>query len=96
MIKKQAYAEGFDRGYEAATMCEIPADAKPVDLRDALREEAFEAEGNSRQYSPFEFLAHDLNENENRSDGLWEAYDDGVASGIKKGVTERLKKEARS
>jgi hypothetical protein len=77
MNKKEAYQEGFDRGYEAATYCEVE------DGDEDKESAAFEAEENARQYSPFEFLAHDINETGDRADGLWEAYDKGVAAGIK-------------
>ena len=39
------------------------------------------AESNSRQYSPFEFTAHEFNESE-YADGLWEAFDAGIAASI--------------
>jgi len=44
-----------------------------------------------RQFSPFEFFAHDLNTSHD-PDGLWDAYDDGVWEGINKRVKE-IKRE---
>ena len=41
----------------------------------------FEAESYSRQYSPFEFTAHEFNEAEN-SEELWDAYENGVTAAI--------------
>ena len=92
MNKKQAWAEGYNHGYEAATYCEVDTDGlSPTEYKEKVREEAYEAEENGRQYSPFEFLAHDLNESEDRADGLWEAYYEGVVAGIDAGVKERMK-----
>lgn len=42
----------------------------------------FAAESNSREYSPFEFTAHELNELED-SDDLWCAFESGVADSIR-------------
>lgn len=44
-------------------------------------EDAFEAEELNRQYSPFEFLAHEINSQENAGK-LWEEFDAGIADGI--------------
>jgi hypothetical protein len=52
-----------------------------------------EAESNARQFSPFEFLAHDINETGDRAEGLWEAYDAGVFAGAKAGARERMRRE---
>lgn len=57
---------------------------------DCLTTAAYESEQNARQYSPWEFLAHEINSGRN-PEGQWEAYDAGVAAGIKLGVTQRLK-----
>lgn len=42
----------------------------------------FAAESISREYSPFEFIAHELNELED-SDDLWCAFESGVADSIR-------------
>lgn len=76
MNLKEAYQEGFDRGYEAGLFCEV----EEGEDKEAA---AFEAEDTSRQFSPFEFFAHDVNECGDRTEGLWEAYDKGVSAGIK-------------
>jgi hypothetical protein len=70
------------------------------DLRKLTKDEygellshmAWVSEGNSRQFSPFEFTAHDLNVDPDRSEGLWDAFDSGVAQGIKAGVRKCLKR----
>ena len=42
----------------------------------------FAAESNSREYSPFEFVAHEFNESED-AESLWEAFESGVADSIR-------------
>ncbi len=42
----------------------------------------FAAESNSREYSPFEFVAHEFNESED-SESLWEAFEAGIADSIR-------------
>lgn len=100
MNQKEAREHGRDAGLAAAKYTE----ASPEDKREAgcdcadgqechecLTRAAFESESNARQYSPWEFLAHDINSSGDRSEGLWEAYDKGVEVGIRKGVRERLR-----
>ena len=41
----------------------------------------FAAESGSREYSPFEFIAHEFNESDD-SEALWEAFESGVADSI--------------
>lgn len=42
----------------------------------------FAAESNSREYSPFEFVAHEFNESDDANE-LWEAFESGVADSIR-------------
>ena len=42
----------------------------------------FAAESGSREYSPFEFIAHELNESDDANE-LWEAFESGVADSIR-------------
>jgi len=42
----------------------------------------YAAEINSREYSPFEFIAHELNESDDANE-LWEAFESGVADSIR-------------
>jgi len=58
-------------------------------LQDSLLNAANEAEENGREYSPFECLAHEINECPN-AEGLWEAFSDGISMGIKKGFKSRF------
>lgn len=40
------------------------------------------AESNSRDFTPFEFVAHEFNESDD-SESLWEAFESGVADSIR-------------
>jgi len=51
-------------------------------VREIHQSLCFNAESNSRQYSPFEFTAHEFNSDEENSESLWEAYDAGIADAI--------------
>ena len=42
----------------------------------------FAAETNSRDFSPFEFIAHEFNKSED-SESLWEAFESGIADSIR-------------
>jgi hypothetical protein len=42
----------------------------------------YAAEINSREYSPFEFVAHEFNESDDANE-LWEAFESGVADSIR-------------
>ncbi|MFH1865035.1 MAG: hypothetical protein ABIK85_04060, partial [Candidatus Eisenbacteria bacterium] len=75
MNKREARSEGVAAGYQAG-------------LYNDTEEDAFEAEENARQYSPFEFLASEMNRSRD-PDGLWDAYDEGVAVGVRKALRER-------
>lgn len=98
-IDRDAYDTGFDRGLEAAEYTEVPK-AKPgsglsdLQAEEYIKTEAFESEEHSRQYSPFEFFAQELN-NDPDSDSAWKAYEAGVEAGIEKGASKRLRKIRR-
>lgn len=83
MNQKTAKLHGIDNGYTSAE-----TNYKEGVTAEALTEEAFEGEMNGRDFSPFEFLAHDINETGDRAEGIWDAYDDGVAIGIKRFIRE--------
>ena len=56
-------------------------------IRDVHAQLCYAAESNSRQYSPFEFTAHEFNEAEDEageslSDDLWEAFEAGTNDAI--------------
>lgn len=105
----EIYLSGFERGYNAASWQDIPEIgstlSKSVDYQgigeiesthdqaDALQMLASESESNSRDFSPFEFTAHDLNEREDSEDA-WEAFDEGISDGILANVGERITHES--
>ena len=96
--KSWAFEEGWGKGYSAAIYCEVSDE----DRREAgcdcgefticdecLTKAAYDSEQNARSFSPWEFIAHDINESDD-SEELWEDYDNGVTSGIADGAKERL------
>lgn len=84
MTKRMARSEGVDAGYQAGIY-----GTEGFKDEEEFLSMAYESEENARQYSPFEFLAHDMNEDEDRADGLWSSYDDGVSAGIKMAWKEK-------
>lgn len=50
-------------------------------IREVHQDSCYAAESNSRQYSPFEFTAHEFNESE-FSEDLWEAFEEGINAAI--------------
>jgi hypothetical protein len=99
MNQPDARQRGIERGIEAATHCLVDdldrrhagCDCKhPAVCEECLTEAAFDAEANSRQYTPFEFFAQAMNEVEPRAEGLWQAYERGVGTGIVRGSRKRL------
>lgn len=79
---------GKSTGYDIArtNVHELTADNRDEFLSNMAEHES----ENYRQYSPFEFLAQEMNRGKN-SDSKWENYDNGVIAGIEQAVTERLK-----
>jgi hypothetical protein len=101
MNQREAKEYGIDQGYSAVQYCDVSdidqseANCECLETgkgacKDCLTYGAFESEQNARQYSPFEFFAHEINSTGDRAEGLWEAYDQGVAIGIKRGLKDRL------
>lgn len=93
MDKRTARQIGRDRGYDLAINMEF--DPRNIgdehnSLEEAFRSAAFEAESNSRSYSPWEFTAKEFNESRD-PDGVWEQYERGVEIGINKAWKERRK-----
>lgn len=101
------YLAGYSRGWNCASWQDIPdigiklpshvdyqvgkiSDAS--DQADALQMLASEAESNGRDFSPFDFTAHELNEREDSEDA-WEAFDSGIADGISANVASRIQPE---
>jgi hypothetical protein len=90
MNKKDTFAQGFNTGYDIAAenISDLNSENFNLDDLDNFKVEMSTHESeNYRQYTPFEFFAHDINECWN-SDGLWDSYDNGVWAGITRRVKE--------
>lgn len=101
MNKKEIFNAGYSRGYAAGDNIDL-VDIGDYTSHDGDRVKvtsdnwmeihssfAWEAESNDRQFSPFEFLAHELNEiADSKSYEVWDVFDEGV----NKGVADALKK----
>jgi hypothetical protein len=98
MNKKDVYDQGYNTGYDIASSnihTELNFENFSQEKLDEFISNCSETESEHyRQFSPFEFFAHDINECFN-SDGLWESYDAGVYKGICKRVKE-FKKDNKS
>lgn len=105
------YEQGYERGLSCASWCDMPQVGDRIDknidwigygdtvtddnIRDYHETIAFVSEENDRQYSPFEFTAHEINElGEWQSDSAWQAFDDGIAAGIHANLSERYNRAA--
>lgn len=99
MTKHNARAIGFREGFNAGQYCEVcDIDRSEAccdcedgqECEECLSYAAFQSEQNARDFSPWEFIAHEINSDEENAEELWESYDAGVAAGIKKAVRKRL------
>ena len=80
MNQRDARQEGINAGYGIGL-----ENARDYTDFDQYMIECLEHESELyRQYSPFEFLAQAMNEDEDRAEGIWEAYENGVAAGLRK------------
>jgi hypothetical protein len=79
------YTIGFDTGYDIANTNISEYDSSNPDkfISDMAEHES----DVYRQYSPFEFLAQEMNRGKN-SDKKWEEYDNGVMAGIQQATKE--------
>ncbi len=90
---KDAYERGFDRGYTCASWQDLPSDSDVDDGDshwDTVQFQAYEAESNDRDFSPFEFTASEFNKARN-SEARWEAFDAGISDGIQSNIADRIK-----
>jgi hypothetical protein len=93
---------GFERGFNCAAGVDIPEIGSAVrtfsngdtvvedtdTAFDVMESLAYESESSSRDFSPFEFTAHEFNEARN-SDARWEAFDAGISAGVMANLAER-------
>lgn len=98
MTINQIKAEGFQRGWNAASWQDMPRVGETLprhldwigigtiqDKQEAC--EAFEmlahdAESHGRDFSPFEYIAHAINQRHD-SESAWQAFDDAITKGIR-------------
>lgn len=102
--KKGARTAGVEAGEEAARNCEVAkvdkaqacCDCDPDDDSEfcalCLSVAAAEAEQNARQYAGH--VGFEFNREGERAEGLWDAYDEGVARGIDTEGRKRIKEQA--
>ena len=97
----ETYKKGFNHGhgiachnvpemgesYRTDSLGRVTVDAD--NIREVHQALVYEAESNSRQYSPFEFTAHEFNslddeenESEVSSEEVWEAFEAGINDAI--------------
>lgn len=97
MNKREAYNDGKQYGYNVASWVDVPELESRVDPsvdyvgigKTVTKENRLEylellcyaTIENSRQYSEFSFIAHDINECPN-ADGLWDSFDNGIDRGV--------------
>lgn len=78
-------AEGFHHGKDLVMYnihdVELTEEMDLDEYKDAAITLAWEADEGSRQYSPFEFFAKELNDSED-PDAAWAAYEEGIGEGI--------------
>lgn len=90
--KKDVFEKGIDEGYSIAKVNQelLPEFYNDEDL-EKYSESCYEGEENSRQFSPFEFFAKELNDSID-PDTLWERYNDGISGGIEIFIRELKQK----
>jgi chemotaxis methyl-accepting protein methylase len=82
MNKKECYEYGYNNGYSIAEDNRADYNLSDNDEREKFISDMCETESEHfRQFTPFEFFAHDVNECNNQ-DELWQAYENGVYKGI--------------
>jgi len=74
-----AIGDKIDRCVDCVGLGKTVTAENVAEYHEAL---CFAAECNSRQFSPFEFIAHEFNESE-ESESLWEAFESGVSNSIR-------------
>ena len=91
MNTQEAKTLGFNRGRTIASYIdvrEIGTDnpegyeiLSEDDQKEWFMKDSFDSETSSREYSPFEFTAKELNGSE-CPDELWEAFEEGIFEGV--------------
>jgi predicted RNA-binding protein associated with RNAse of E/G family len=99
----ELFAAGKDRGVNIASWVDMPAAGDTIrtecsgrvevidvdSLTEAMRDIAYQNEGHNRSYSPFEYIAHAINERED-SEEAWTKYGEGIDAGIQESIEKRV------
>jgi hypothetical protein len=102
---RDIYLRGYSRGFNVASWNDIPEIGSTLsrevnwagldeisdanEQAEALGMIASHAESQDRDFSPFEFTAHEFNEREDSED-VWEAFESGISDGISANVRSRI------
>lgn len=78
----EAYDKGFDTGTDMVRMNPRPDTFADQEAVDEFVSTLLEGEVEARQYSPFEFFAKWVNDQDDSSE-VWDAYEKGVHDGIR-------------
>ena len=103
-------SDGYNRGYSIGKDCDLVDVGNFVDKYIMGESEAvkvttdnwfdvhaaisYDCESGNREYSPFELLAYEINEYENKkgwSGDAWNVFDEAIGRGISKALKERWK-----
>lgn len=107
---KEIKSWGYNRGYNIVKSIDLVdigdyGDGQFLDERENVKitsnnwlefhtNIAYEYESGNREFSPFEFLAHDINEYEDKKDShgdAWLEFDEAIVRGINRALCERWK-----
>jgi hypothetical protein len=110
IMLKEIKSGGYNRGYRIGKDCDLIDIGSYVDRHIMDESEnvkvttqnwfevhtniAWDCESGNREYSPFEFLAHEINEYENKkgfSGDAWLVFDEAIGRGINRALRERWK-----
>ena len=104
--KREIFEDGVTRGYNIASWQDLPEIGAEMpkhidwqgigtisnidDAHEAFLMICNEAEGNDRQFTPFEFMAKELNELvEKKPYDPWDVFEEGINKGFEKNWRER-------
>lgn len=106
---KSIIQDGVEQGYNLASWIDIPEKGQTIpkhidwvgvgvietaeDQQEAFMALCVDSDHHRRDYSPFEFTAHELN-NHDDPESAWEAYRTGLQLGYEKNYSERIRREA--
>lgn len=99
---EEIFKEGKQRGNHIGSWVDMPqaGDVLRIDgerieiidaasLEQAMLSQAYANESHGRDCSPFEYIAHAINERSD-SEAAWEQYQAGIDAGIKENIESRI------